>query len=143
MLYYPITVTFMGSHGHPKFEQIFWVEFLVKITWDVNGSPLNWQYLWDPNENILKKKSILIKVQILGGLLTDYNDTFEGQGQNIMSKVKVTKVIKVKNVKIPVFSLVLEKMVQGRGQKGQGQGHKGQRSRSYVKVKGRRSRSQG
>ncbi len=49
------------------------------------------------------------------------SDKFEGQGHRL--KVKVTK---VKNVKIPVFSLVLEKMVQGPGHKGQG--HQGQRS---------------
>ncbi len=53
-------------------------------------------------------------------------------------KVKVTK---VKNVKIPVFGLVSEKVVQGQGHKGQGQGHKGQWSK--VKVKGCRSRSPG
>ncbi len=53
------------------------------------------------------------------------SDEFEGQGHR--SKVKVTK---VKNVKISVFSLVSEKVVQGQGHEGQGQGHKGQRSRS-------------
>ena len=46
---------------------------------------------------------------------------FDGQGHS--TKVKVTK---VKNPKIPVFSLALEKVVQGHG----GQGHKGQRSSS-------------
>ncbi len=49
------------------------------------------------------------------------SDKFEGQGHR--SKVKVTK---VKNVKIPVFSLVSENVVQGQGH--EGQGHKGQRS---------------
>ncbi len=48
------------------------------------------------------------------------SDKFEGQGHR--SKVKV------KNVKIPVFSLVSENMVQGQGHKGQGQRHQGQRS---------------
>ncbi len=45
----------------------------------MRGFPWNRQILlnlWNPNENILKKKSIffyrMIKVQILGGLLTDY-----------------------------------------------------------------------
>ncbi len=47
---------------------------------------------------------------------------FEGQGRR--SKVKVSK---VKNVKIPVFSLVSEKVVQGQGH--EGKGHKGQGSR--------------
>ena len=42
------------------------------------------------------------------------SDKFEGY----RSKIKVTK---VKNLKIPVFSLVSEKMVQGQGHKGQGQ----------------------
>ncbi len=62
-----------------------------------------------------------------GARIKDHHilDEFEGQGHR--SKVKVTK---VKNVKIPVFSLVSEKMVQGQGHEGQGQGHKGQRSRS-------------
>ena len=55
----------------------------------------------------------------------DISEKFEGQGHR--SKVKVTK---VKNVKIPVFSLLSEKMVQGQGHKGQGQGHQGQGSRS-------------
>ncbi len=56
------------------------------------------------------------------------SDKCEGQGHR--SKVKVTK---VKNVKIPVFSLVSEKMVQG-----QGQGHQGRRSRSKVVGQGHR-----
>ncbi len=47
------------------------------------------------------------------------SDEFEGH----RSKVKVTS---VKNVKIPVFSLVSEKVGQGQGQGGQGQVHKGQ-----------------
>ncbi len=58
------------------------------------------------------------------------SDKCEGQGHR--SKVKVTK---VKNVKIPVFSLVSEKMVQGQGHKGQGQGR---RSRSKVVGQGHR-----
>ncbi len=41
------------------------------------------------------------------------------------SKVKVTK---VRNVKIPIFSLVSEKVAQGQGH--EGQGHKGHRSSS-------------
>ncbi len=44
------------------------------------------------------------------------SDKFEGQGHR--SKVKVTK---VKSVKIPVFSLLSEKMVQGQGHRDQGQ----------------------
>ena len=66
-----------------------------------------------------------------GARIKDHHtlDNFEGQGHR--SKVKVTK---VKNVKIPVFSKVSEKVVQGQGHKSQGQGHKGQ---------SRRSRSQG
>ena len=55
---------------------------------------------------------------------------FEDQGHK--SKVKVTK---VKNVKILVFSLVSEKVVQGLGHEGQGQGHKGLRSMSKVKYR--------
>ncbi len=59
-------------------------------------------------------------------------NNYEGQGHR--SKVKVTKVTKFKNVKITVFDLVPEKMVQGQGHKGQGQGQghqgQGQRSRS-------------
>ena len=47
------------------------------------------------------------------------SDKFESQGHR--SKVKVTK---VKNVKIPVFSLVSEKVVQGQGHEGQGQGRR-------------------
>ncbi len=76
-----------------------------------------------------------------GARIEDHHilDEFEGQGHR--SKVKVTK---VKNVKIPVFGLVSEKVVQGQGH--EGQGHKGQRSRSWVKVtkvkgQGRGSRS--
>ncbi len=72
--------------------------------------------------------------------IKDYHisDKFEGQGHR--AKVKVTK---VKNVKIPVFSLVSEKMVQGQGHgikvtgsrsRDQGKGHKGQGCRSMSKV---------
>ncbi len=69
------------------------------------------------------------------------SNEFEGQGHR--SKVKVTK---VKHVKIPVFSLVSEKVVQGQGVKvkvtkvvgqvheGQGQCHKSQGRRVKVKV---------
>ncbi len=59
------------------------------------------------------------------------SDKFEGQGDR--SKVKVSK---VKNVKITVFSLVSEKMVQGQGHMGQDQGHQGQGRRSRSKVVG-------
>ena len=60
-----------------------------------------------------------------GARIKDHHisDKFEGLGHR--SKVEVTK---VKNVKIPVFSLVSEKMVQGQGHKGQAQGQQGQRS---------------
>ncbi len=61
------------------------------------------------------------------------SDEFEAQGHR--SKVKVTK---VKNVKIPVFSLVSEKVVQGQRHEGQGQGSRskaiGQDHRVKVKV---------
>ena len=66
-----------------------------------------------------------------GARIKDHHilDKFEGQGHR--SKVKVTK---VKNVKIPVFSLVSEKVVQGQGH--ESQGHKGQSRRSKSKVVG-------
>ena len=60
------------------------------------------------------------------------SDEIEVQGHR--SKVKVTK---VNNVKILVFSLISEKVVQGQGHRGQGQ-----RSRSKVaraKLKGHKS----
>ncbi len=62
---------------------------------------------------------------IFGARIKDHHilDKFEGQGHR--SKVKVTE---VKKVKIPVFSLVSEKMVQGQVHKGQG--HQGQTPRS-------------
>ncbi len=68
-----------------------------------------------------------------GARIKDHHipDEFEGQGHR--SKVKVTK---VKNIKIPVFSLVSEKVAQGQGHEGQGQGHKGQGHRSRSKPVG-------
>ena len=61
------------------------------------------------------------------------SDKFEGQGHR--SKVKVTK---VKNVKIPVFSLVSEKVAQGQCHEGQGRSRS---QRSKVKVVGQGERS--
>ncbi len=63
-----------------------------------------------------------------GAGIKDHHISKEFEGQGHRSKVNVTK---VNNVKIPVFSLVLEKVskVQGQGHEGQGQSH---RSRSKV-----------
>ncbi len=71
--------------------------------------------------------------QKFGTHLKDHlSDKFESQGHRL--KVKVTK---FKNVKIPVFNLVSEKVVQCQGHDGQGQGKGG---RSYVKDTGSRSK---
>ncbi len=58
-----------------------------------------------------------------GARIKDHHISNKCEGQGHRSKVDVTK---VKNVKIPVFSLFSEKMVQGQGHKVHGQGHTGQ-----------------
>ena len=50
-----------------------------------------------------------------GARITDHHIAKEFEGQGHKWKVKVTK---VKNIEIPVFSLVSEKVVQGQGQEG-------------------------